>query len=71
MKHFSNKLNTNRTLKETDLYMYKNTKVPGVLIECGFLSNSTERSLLQNKEYQYKIADAITGAVIEYFESQY
>lgn len=67
MKNFENDLKTNRVLKKTDLYMYRNTTVPGVLIECGFLSNSNERYLLQRESYQKKLANSITNSVIEYF----
>ena len=68
MKHFKNDLKTERVLKKTDLYMYRNTTVPGVLIECGFLSNANERYLLQKEDYQKKIAESITNAVIEFFQ---
>ena len=50
-----------------DTYMYNKLKVPGLLIECGFLSNNKERNLLKNKEYQKKIAHAISLGVLEYF----
>ena len=56
MKEFKKDFNTNRTLTKTDLYLYRNTRVPGVLIECGFLSNPEERRLLQDKDYQYKLS---------------
>ncbi len=68
MKHFKYDFKTERTVKKTDLYMYRNTTVPGVLIECGFLSNANERYLLQQEEYQKKIAQTITDSVIEYFQ---
>ena len=58
-----------RELKTTDLYMYRNTSVPGVLIECGFLSNSNDRYLLQTKSYQQKFSKAITNGVIEYLNT--
>jgi len=67
MKNFQSDLGTKRSLKETYLYMYKNITVPGVLIECGFLSNSRERYLLQTNSYHEKIARSITKSVIEYF----
>lgn len=57
-----------RELKTTDLYLYRSTKVPGVLMECGFLSNKNDRYLLQTKEYQEKFSKAITAGVISYFE---
>lgn len=67
MKHFKEDLKTQRKLLTTDLYMYRNTTVPGVLIECGFLTNANERYLMRTKKYQKKIASSITDAVIEYF----
>lgn len=69
MKHFKNDLNTKRTLKKTDLYLYRNTRKAGVLIECGFLSNPNERYLLRQEDYQEKLSIAITNAVIEYFQT--
>ncbi len=61
-----NKIKT-RELKKTDLFLYKNTKIPGVLIECGFLSNRDDRYLLQTTKYQEKLSKAITDGVILYF----
>ena len=54
----------------TDLYLYKNTRVPGVLIECGFLSNKNDRYLLQQSNYQKRISKIITRGVIEYLNDQ-
>ncbi len=63
-------LNGDREIKPMpDIYMYKRLKVPGVLIECGFLSNYEERRLLKTKEYQEKLAKSITEGVIAYFVS--
>ena len=50
-----------------DIYMYKKLNVPGVLVECGFLSNYSERSLLQKDDYQFKIAEAIMKGIINYY----
>ena len=47
----------------------RNTNIPGVLIECGFLSNSNDRYLLQTKFYQKKFSKAITNGVIEYLNT--
>lgn len=63
----ANKIKT-RELKTTNLYLYSNTKVPGVLLECGFLSNKNDRYLLQTKKYQEKFSKAITKGVISYFK---
>lgn len=51
----------------SDTYMYNKLKVKGVLIECGFLSNSKERGLLQEDDYQIKVAKSITKGIIKYF----
>lgn len=48
-------------------YMYDKLTIPGVLIECGFLSNASEKNKLQNSEYQQKIADTIKNAIINYY----
>ena len=68
MENFRKDTYTNRKLITTDLYLYRNTRVPGVLIECGFLSNPNERYLLQTEKYQQKVAAVITNGVVEYIE---
>lgn len=62
-------LNGDRKIKKipNSTYMYDKLKVPGVLIECGFLSNGKERNLLKTKEYQQKVASSIAQGVREYF----
>ena len=67
MKEFSNDLGSKRKVVKTNLYLYSNTRVPGVLIECGFISNPDERYLLQKESYQEKLAEAITKGVLNYF----
>ena len=68
MKEFKNDLKSTRTIKTTDLYMYRNTTTPGVLVECGYLSNPTERTLLQDEKYQKKLALSITNGIINYLK---
>lgn len=71
-KLFKEKLNSNREYKKVnDLYLQKRVKVPGILIEVGFLSNPNDRYLLKQDSYQSKVADVITEGVIEYFFSQF
>ena len=50
-----------------DTYMYNKLNVPGVLIECGFLSNAKERELLQKEDYQKDLVKSIVKGVFEYF----
>ena len=70
MNQFLKHTYTSRSLIPTDLYIYRNTRVPGVLIECGFLSNPNERYLLQTEKYQRKIAQVITSGVIDYIKKE-
>lgn len=62
-------LNNSREIKKipTKTYMYDKLTIPGVLIECGFLSNANEREKLQNSEYQQKLAKIIKDGVINYY----
>ena len=55
------KLHTNRETKKISnvIYMYSKLKVPGVLIECGFLSNANEREKLIQENYVNELAKVI------------
>ena len=68
MEEFKKDLKTDRKVIKTNLYLYSNTRVPGVLIECGFISNPNERYLLQKENYQERIANSITKGVTTYFK---
>jgi len=50
-----------------ETYMYPKLKIPGVLIECGFLSNDEEKIKLQKKEYQYELVRVIVEGVVKSF----
>lgn len=54
--------------KAGDYYLLNNSRIPAVLIECGFLSNLEEREKLQQEEYQDKIANLIFAGTINYFK---
>lgn len=52
--------NTKRKEKELKgIYLLENADTPGVLVECGFLSNDKERELLLDSDYQKLISKAI------------
>ncbi|MBR3849758.1 MAG: N-acetylmuramoyl-L-alanine amidase [Oscillospiraceae bacterium] len=46
------------------IYLMKNIRNPGVLVECGFLSNLREAELLRQENYQKKLAAAILAPII-------
>ena len=63
-----NNLNKERKIKEIDsMLMNRKIKIPGVLIEVGFLSNPNDRYLLKDFDYQNKLSNTIKKSIIEYF----
>ena len=67
--YLNENLETERKIKEIPktTYMYSKLKTPGVLIECGFLSNYKERNLLITEEYQQKLAKVIAESIVKYY----
>lgn len=68
-QELNKKIKSNRKIKKipSKTYMYDKLNIPGVLIECGFLSNTVEREKLLNSEYQKNIAISIKNAIEKYF----
>lgn len=61
--------NTNyREAKDSnnDIFILNDSKIPSVLVECGFLSNPEEEAKLMSQEYQSEIAYAIFGGISRY-----
>lgn len=54
----------------SNIYLLHNCQVPGVLVECGFLSNAEETSRLCDEAYQRDMAAAIYNGLIDYIESR-
>lgn len=52
------------------VYIFKEAKVPSVIVECGFLSNSEEETRLKDPAYQQKLAYCIYLGLISYFENE-
>lgn len=55
---------------DPNLFLMKNTPVPAVLVECGFLSNSEEEKKLNDDDYQSRIAWAIADAIEKHYKTQ-
>lgn len=51
--------------KSSGVYLMEHISCPGVLIECGFLSNPEEEAKLRSREYQQKLCAVIACTVIE------
>lgn len=53
-----------RGVKEANFAVLRHTKMPGILIECGFISNNEEELLLMSEEYRDKVAKCIVESII-------
>ncbi|EIT84017.1 germination specific N-acetylmuramoyl-L-alanine amidase [Fictibacillus macauensis ZFHKF-1] len=63
--------NTNRVAKSIDgIYLLRTSKLPGTLVEVGFLSNPSERELLKTKTYQMKISASIYQGILRYYTNE-
>lgn len=61
--------NNKRKIKSTEnYYVLKVSTMPGIIIECGFLTNSEEAAALNSKEYQDKMAWSIYAGIVKYFQ---
>jgi len=60
--------NTDRApLSRNDIMVLKYVEMPSVMVEVGFLSNPEELALLQDEEYQKKVAFAIYQGMLDYY----
>ena len=59
-----------RVSTQGDYYIVKSGSAPAVIVECGFLSNSTEEALLCKQNYQQRVAQAIAAGVTQYFAQE-
>lgn len=50
----------------TSYYILKHTSAPTVIVECGFLSNPEEESLLNSASYQEKLVEALQIGINTY-----
>lgn len=55
----------NRGLKNDWFYVNRNTEMPSLLIECGFISNSEEAKDLVNPQRQQKMAELIAQSIYQ------
>lgn len=54
-----------RNVKPEDFYVLRETNLPALLIEAGYLSNTEEAHQLRDKGYQGKLAKELVGAILE------
>lgn len=62
---------SSRGVKQGNFAVIRETKMPAILIEAGFLSNPEEREKLRDPQYLQKIAKGIAKGIDSYFESNH
>lgn len=60
-----------RGVKKGNFYVIRETSMPAILVEGGFISNAEERVLLKSRDYQEKIARGIADGVDSYFKARW
>ncbi|RDW22377.1 N-acetylmuramoyl-L-alanine amidase [Oceanobacillus arenosus] len=57
----------NRGIIQEHYKVLRSTYAPSILMELGFITNPYDLSMIQTSDYQYKVAQAITNGLINYF----
>lgn len=52
----------------TEIYLLYNSKSPSIMVECGFMSNKNDLSLLLDDDYQKKIALSIADGILNFYK---
>jgi N-acetylmuramoyl-L-alanine amidase len=56
----------NRGAKFARYYVIRNTKIPAILVECGFVSNASERGRMKSAWYRDSLARGIADGILRY-----
>jgi N-acetylmuramoyl-L-alanine amidase len=67
LKSFVNYRNRFDAKENGNYYVLRQTTMPAVIVECGFLTNYNEKTKLLNPDYQDRLAWAIYMGVLDYF----
>jgi N-acetylmuramoyl-L-alanine amidase len=54
-------------IKVGNLHMVRETDMPAILVELGFISNEKQEAWLKKKDNQYKLAKAIAQGICDYY----
>ena len=63
------KENTRQPKSISNIYIVDHVEIPTALVECGFLSNVNEANLLNQDDYQDKLAWGIFLGISNYFNA--
>jgi N-acetylmuramoyl-L-alanine amidase len=59
----------NRGVKFARFYVIRHNTCPAILVECGFVSNSTERSRMKSAWWRQSLAEGIADGIARYRRS--
>ncbi|MBP1999607.1 N-acetylmuramoyl-L-alanine amidase [Paenibacillus shirakamiensis] len=57
---------TDRKVRYSSLHVTRETTMPAVLLECGYLSNKNDAALLYTNDFQNRVAEGIVMGIKEY-----
>lgn len=60
--------NHRRAKANETYYLLRRTKVPTVIVECGFLTNPEEAEKLSGEEYQEQVAETVAKGIAKCLE---
>lgn len=63
-----NRNNKRQALKIDNVKIVNKTNIPVVIVECGFISNVEEASLLKNEDYQEQLVQGICEGIQKFYE---
>ena len=61
--------NKRQPQNSSGVYLMEHINCPGVLIECGFLSNVKEEAMLRDDTYQKKICSIVATTICKYLNT--
>ncbi len=56
------------TVHKTGMHVLRNTKMPAVLVEVGYINHATDREKITDEEFQNKVAEAVLKGVEAYLK---
>ena len=57
-----------RGVKRASFTVLRETSIPSILVELGFIDNQEEVNKIKTNEYQEKLADGIVDGIVEYYK---
>jgi len=57
---------SDRGVRQSSLYVTRETKMPAILLECGYLSSANDEALLYSEDFQQRVAEAVVSGIKEY-----